>query len=228
MIISHKYKFIFIKTAKTASTSIEIYLSRYCGDKDVLTPIYPTVENHIPRNFHGFFNPTPELVFNRGSNLRITFKDLFRFRKFHDHIPAKYIKKRIKSEIWDNYFKFCIERNPWDKTISDYYMRKHRSSGDLSLEEYFDNGQYCLNYFRYTDNEENLLVDKVIKFENLNEGLNEIFELIHIPFNGKLDVNAKSEYRKDRRHYREIFSDKQKMVIEEVFQKEILMHKYAY
>jgi len=39
MIISHKHKFIFIKTRKTAGTSIEIFLSQFCGKADILTPI---------------------------------------------------------------------------------------------------------------------------------------------------------------------------------------------
>jgi len=39
MIISHKHKFIFIKTRKTAGTSIEIFLSQFCGKNDTLTPI---------------------------------------------------------------------------------------------------------------------------------------------------------------------------------------------
>ncbi|NEQ36330.1 MAG: hypothetical protein F6K40_08560 [Okeania sp. SIO3I5] len=39
MIISHKYKFIFLKTIRTAGTSVEIYLSRFCGDNEVITPI---------------------------------------------------------------------------------------------------------------------------------------------------------------------------------------------
>jgi enoyl-CoA hydratase len=36
MIISHKHKFIFIKTIRTAGTSIEIALSEKCGSEDEL------------------------------------------------------------------------------------------------------------------------------------------------------------------------------------------------
>lgn len=39
MIISHEHKFIFLKTAKTAGTSIEIALSKFCGSDDVITKI---------------------------------------------------------------------------------------------------------------------------------------------------------------------------------------------
>ena len=44
MIISHKHKFIFVKTRKTAGTSLEIGLSEHCGAQDVITPISPKDE----------------------------------------------------------------------------------------------------------------------------------------------------------------------------------------
>jgi hypothetical protein len=39
MIISHKHKFIFLKTRKTASTSTEFALNEICGPEDVVTPV---------------------------------------------------------------------------------------------------------------------------------------------------------------------------------------------
>ena len=39
MIVSHEHKFIFLKTKKTAGTSIELALTELCGPEDVITPL---------------------------------------------------------------------------------------------------------------------------------------------------------------------------------------------
>jgi len=229
MIISHKYKFIFIKTAKTAGTSIEVFLSKYCGEQDILTPIDPPIEPHIARNYSGLFNPLPEIVEERFCNVRRTIGDLVRRRKFYNHIAARIVKARVPKDVWNTYFKFCVERNPWDKTLSHYYWLKNRRVQKQTWQEYLIQGQFRLNYQLYTDRKGmKIIVDHVIKYEHLDDELAEIFKNIGIPFSGNLSVRAKSEYRKDRRPYWEVFTREQKEIIAQAFEKEIRLHGYEF
>ena len=39
-------------------------------------------------------------------------------------MPGKKIKERVDPKVWNSYFKFCFERNPWDKTVSAYFHYK--------------------------------------------------------------------------------------------------------
>lgn len=80
----------------------------------------------------------------------------------------------------------------------------------------------------YTDQSGKFLLDKAIKYESLMDELGKIFHSLGIPFEGSLGVHAKSEHRKDRRPYQELYSDEYKMVIEKAFEKEIQMHGYTY
>ncbi|MDR5638173.1 MULTISPECIES: sulfotransferase family 2 domain-containing protein [unclassified Thermosynechococcus] len=121
MIINHTYRFIFLKTRKTAGTSIEIALSQFCGSQDVITPIrwqderirrqlgYPE-----PRNFRA------PLVDYRLSDWLALFYQGSK-RKCNNHFTAAEVNNAINPDIWHNYFKFCFERNPFDKAISRYY-----------------------------------------------------------------------------------------------------------
>jgi hypothetical protein len=228
MIISHKYKFIFIKTKKTAGTSIEIFLSQYCGDGDILTPIMPHEEPHVARNYKGIWNPIPEIIERRGRKTRSIIRKIRKKKKFYNHIPARLVKHRISKTVWNSYYKFCVERNPWDKTLSHYHMQNDRSGGNLTLDQYFDSGEFCLNYPLYTDQNNKMIVDRIIKYEQLSTELIEVFEKFGIPFNGKLGARAKSSHRKDRRPYHQIFSEQQKAVIDKVFSEEIKMHNYKF
>lgn len=165
MIISHKHKFIFIKSLKTAGTSVEVFLSTICGDEDIVTPIYPNVKGHLPRNYKGLFSLSP--YFKEG-NLKLFIKalrDIILFRKFYNHISAEQIKLRVTPEVWQDYIKFSIEREPESKVISHYNM--HLSRGLVkSFEEYMQKGKYPINECFYCINKK-FILNNLISYENL-------------------------------------------------------------
>jgi hypothetical protein len=229
MILSHKYKFIFIKTAKTAGTSIEVFLSKHCGSSDILTPIEPPVEGHLPRNYQGFINPIPEILERPVKFFSALRHSTTSREKFYRHMPASEVQKRVPAEVWNTYFKFCVERNPWDKVLSHYHMHAAREGGSLSLDEYLARGRFPINYFRYTDRSgAKIIVDRILRYENLLGDLSEVFSQLTIPFEGTLGVAAKSEYRIDRRPYQQVFNDDQRKIVEKAFAKEIELHGYSF
>ena len=229
MILSHKYKLIFIKTAKTAGTSIEVFLSKHCGPQDTVTPIVPPIEGHQARNYEGFINPIPEILERPGKFVSALRHTMTSRTKFYNHMPAREVKNRVPSDIWNGYFKFCVERNPWDKVLSHYHMHAAREGGSLSLDEYLARGRFPINYFRYTDGSgKTVIVDRIVRYEKLLAELGEVFAQLQIPFDGTLDVAAKSEYRADRRPFQQVFSNEQRRIVEKAFAKEIELHGYRF
>jgi hypothetical protein len=144
-------------------------------------------------------------------------------------MPARVIQKRVSPEIWKNYFKFCVERNPWDKVLSHYHMNAARKGGSLTLDEYLARRKFPINYHRYTDTSgKRIIVDRIVRYENLTSELAEVFAHLGLPFSGTLGVAAKAEYRKDREPYQSVFNADQRRIVEEAFAPEIQLHGYRF
>ena len=199
MIVSHRHRFVFVKTRKTAGTSLEVFLSGVCGDEDIVTPILPHVEPHRARNYDGFFN----------------------------HMPAAAIRDRVGRGVWDGYFTFCVERNPWDKTLSYYHMQRVRGGGSLTFDDYLRSEDFPVDFPAYTENGR-LVVDRVLRYERLAADLTDVFANLGVPFPGTLNVRAKAEYRTDRRPYREVYTSAQAEVVRRAFAAEIAHFEYDF
>lgn len=181
MIISHKFKFIFIKTSKTAGTSIEVALNRFLGPTDIATAIYPAEPSHKPKNF----------LVERAS------ESPFELR---NHMGISELEGIIDDNIIKDYFKFCVEREPVDKCISHYCMLKYsrfhnKGNENLTWDEYVKRGKFPVDIGKYTSSSGTLLVDAVLRYENLANQLQDVAARLGI--NGlQFWPKAKSGYRK--------------------------------
>jgi hypothetical protein len=144
-------------------------------------------------------------------------------------MPAWLVRLRVPPGIWNSYFKFCVERNPWDKVLSHYHMHAYRLGGALSLDQYFARGKFPINYPRYTTpSGSRIIVDRVVRYENLTDELGEIFTRLNVPFDGDLGVKKKGHFRTDRTPYQLVFSPRQRQIVESVFAREIQLHGYRF
>jgi hypothetical protein len=231
MIISHKHKFIFMKTKKTAGTSVEIALSEFLGDDDIITPLSDNDEQ-----------TRADLGYTCARNYCLPFssyqaKDWGRLLlqrrrlRYYPHTGAARIRKLIGDDIWNSYYKFSFERNPWDKVISSYYWRARVGGRRAPLSEFIKRGRFAQMSKNggsgvYTIKGK-IAVDRVCLFENIEEEMNFIAGQLKLPGIPKLP-KTKSGTRKDKRHYRDILTDDDRLRIQEAFATEIENFGYKF
>lgn len=230
MILSHKYRFIFLKTAKTAGTSIEIALSKHLGTDDIITPI--SAQDEKIRQRLGFRGPQNFRVPFRQHSIRELPGALFlgRRKRFYNHMAAAEIRTLIGDEIWNSYYKFCFERNPFDRVISLYFWC-HKSEPRPTLAEFLEGPEIHLLTQRgldlYSDSAGHVCVNRVGRYERLNEDLEEIRLAVGLPESLHLPM-AKAAHRKDRRHYSELLDSHCRRKIETLFSRELSLWDYQF
>lgn len=230
MIVSHEHRFIFLKTSKTAGTSIEVALSRHCGPKDIITPLSDADE--AIRSSHGARGPQHFKAPLREYSLRDLAHSVRHRRskpQFYNHMSAVAVRRLLGEQTWQSYFKFCVVRNPWDRFVSFYFWR-HRSeprptiSHVLATDEPLRLKHFGLDVYTIDGR---VGVDKVCRYENLKEDLDEVRRRVGISETLELP-SSKSQFRPDRRSYRELLTDNERDRIAELFAPEIALFGYQF
>lgn len=183
MIVSYQHKFIFIKTRKTAGSSVESYLFPYLGKDDVCT------------GSPGDGTPKINIAIRDG------------------HKNWKFVKQHFKHEF-ESYFKFAIERNPWDKYVSMYDWYQHLKP--KKVKNGFDHFIRNIDKMQVVDtplylDQGKLVVDKLIKYEDLH---NE-FTKLPIPYDGELLTTFKKGGVRKNKDYRSMYTEETKQIVAE-------------
>lgn len=212
MIINHQYKFIFLKTRKTAGTSIEIALSRFCSGRDVFT--------RRDKAVGGARNTAVPLRNCSSADLSSLF---FRGKipRFYNHAPAEFVKQRVSEEIWSSYYKFAFERDPFDKAISRYYWSTRQQEPRPTIGDYLSNVRVELlsNWSIYAIND-HIAVDFLGRYETLQADLERVKQQLGLP-GDLLLPRAKGGHRKNMDHYSQVLDEASRVRVETVCAKEI-------
>jgi hypothetical protein len=189
MIVSYSKNFIFIKTKKTAGTTVEAVLGAACGPGDVVT-LTTTLAGDVNRSNESFYK----------------------------HMTAEEAYPLIDPNFWAGAYKITVERHPYEKAVSQAFYKypkdKRRGGGDFS--EYMDwivrDADYP-GFPRWTLGGK-VAVDDFIRQENLKADLDRVGARIGIAIPGELP-HMKSRTRTDKRPAQEILNDAQKAIVYE-------------
>jgi hypothetical protein len=194
MIISHKHKFIFLKTRKTAGSSIEKYLINYLGPNDICTG---SAQDNTPR---------------------------LNTKETNGHRGWKWIAESYPNE-WKSYYKFAVERNPWDKIVSAYFYYKSRKPKKVSNGfESFVRGAKDQNDWNLYALKSDIQVDNLIDYSKLHEEFLEI----PVPYNNELLRTFVKSDTKREKDYTKMYNNETKDIVAKRFSNVIDYFGYTF
>lgn len=223
MLVSYKYKFIFFKTIKTASSSLFSFFTPYCIP-DATNFDY----NELDNKYIGFYKTgivgDPEC--KNSTQLR--------------HVTcsrAKKIVNKIDEKIWKKYYKFCVVRNPWDLVVSKYYWKVRKEERKNVTFEYFvgilDDGINKMrtrqDLYKMHGKKNNYVCDFHIKYEKLNNGIKKVCKNCNIKdYDLKNLGQLKSDIRDKSIHYSHHYNNKTKDIVAKLYSDDIKRFGYEF
>lgn len=249
MIISHKYRFIFVHCRKVAGSSIKNTLWPYLGDDDIVIGSL----DEILKNGHAL-NKQAKKTLSHPKSLNVTRKALLekllhgnthRYRNLINtavkskykrflfknpvHPPAEAVKRSFPYE-WNNYYKFCFVRNPFDQALSEYFYQIRSLEEDVSFSQFLKamTGEVedarvvphglKNNWPLFTINDKPV-VDYIGRYENLEDDFKHVCRHLGIPCKDKL-MNEKKASR-DKGEIDHWYNDDDLMRVRSIYADEV-------
>jgi hypothetical protein len=205
MIISYHRNFIYIRTRKTASSTIEGILKQHLGPDDLFVG---KGQIRKPRSGGRRTNKTKVEAANGETPDDVS-----------GHMNAAQIKSLVSDDFWNSCFKFTSERHPYEKAVSlaNFNFGRLRSHGkaeghDLSsfLDRVLESGRYR-SFDLYSING-GVVVDDFIRYESLQADIRRICDRLGIALPDELPRKSTAAYA-IKQPAKDILSDSQKLRI---------------
>lgn len=133
-------------------------------------------------------------------------------------------------EKWDEYYKFAVIRNPWDRVVSDHFYCKKDGflSEDASFRQDVKNTldnyeRWKLPCYDWLAKGGKVDVDRVCRFENLQDDFNLVCDDLEIKRKRLPHLNKTNHV-----HYSEYYDDELREMVAEKYKKDIEYFGYEF
>ena len=211
MLLSHVHRFIYTKTLKTAGTSVEIYF------EDACIPVGTTMihSHHVTEMV-----TSAGIIGYRGPDQS--------GRTWYNHMPATEIRTLAGHRVWNEYFKFCVVRNPFDKLVSLWWFNVNKNQENPYRDQSFhkirsDFSAWCLVHAPdAVDRDKYMIdgriaVDYFIRYESLLDGIDTVCRRIGYPFRPEHVGRYKGESRAISHPFGEYYDRSTSAAVEAAF-----------
>lgn len=227
MIISFKYKYIYIKNKKVSGSTIQLLLRKYLFDNNQDISSGMRLHDHEIKNKQNI-----DLSLFEQKNFPHTLDQHGGFQ-----IIEKILHKDI-FDIKDNFFIFCNERNSFDKTVSAFEFARKKTGSDgytkkfpeiSTLNSFFNFHKLIpTDWHRYCKNNV-IMPHKIFQYDALFEQVDFLNDFFGVNIN-KEDLNnvkLKSGYR-SKKDYHDYYTNDEVLKVNKFFKNEIKYFKYNY
>jgi Sulfotransferase family len=200
VLVSHRARFVYMKTRKTAGTTVEMYFERFCVPDGCFAGTEAVAQTVSEVGIVG----------SRRSGKRGT--DVWQ-----NHMPAKRVRELVGAETWARYLKFTTVRNPYAVVLSSFFWKTDRPypEGAAALER---TGRAFGDYVRggwlkrrwggdleIVAVDGDVQMDMLVRQEHLADDVRAVCERLELPFNAEWLVHTKKTAGAPRRYPLEDF-----------------------
>jgi hypothetical protein len=230
MLVSHRYRFIFLKTEKTASSSLYTAFRDIIREHDRPFAADWSVRRQLLGDNIGLENVS---FSGRSGALR---RRLPRLSGIHRHGCAIDLRSFLGPDLFSRYTVITSERNPWDRQVS---LFAHRASKDgkpsaRSFASSMRSPLYNLLHHNRLRNWEIYSIDDrvcahhVIRFEHLHDDFRAVIREIGLDPERHVLPHRRGGHRADQGTYRDLYTDDVRDLVGRWYRREIAHFGYEF
>jgi hypothetical protein len=221
--ISHKHKCIFIHIPKCAGTSIEKTLGHFEDYSGYYKQDHRSIRMLEPINLNFLASKENSMEFIK--RLWIQIKP--------PHNPRN--RHTVSREQYENYFKFTIVRNPWERAhswyknvmIDELHLKKMKISKEISLYDFFNSFKYKSGLraqtFWIKNYNGDIPLDYIGRYENLANDFKKACNLMEIE-----PLKLPHELQGSAKNYQDAYDSKTRDLISKIYREEIELFGYSF